>query len=861
VTPEQWQQVKKVLAAALERASEERQAYLDGVSAEPSLRREVESLIAAHEQGDSSFLERPAVEGGMLKSGTKLGPCEILALLGAGGMGEVYRARDTRLERDVAVKVLPPGLLADEAARRRFRNEALALAKLNHANIGGVYEFDRQGDLDFLVMEYVPGATLAERLTQGALPEKEVATLGTQIAAALEEAHEHGLVHRDLKPGNIMVTPKGQVKVLDFGLARLLRPMSQAAAKAETLSETQGLSGTLPYMAPEQLRGEPADARTDIHAAGAVLYEMATGQRPFSQAHGPQLIAAILNELPRPPRSLNPRVSLGLESAILKALDKEPENRYQSAKELGVDLRRLAAPTLLVVRPAARPRRVRRAALVTALAAAFLLAILVGLNLGGWRQRLLGKAAGPRIQSIAVLPLENLTGDSAQEYFADGMTDALITDLARISSLRVISRTSAMRYKGARKTLAEIAQELNVDAFVEGSVVRSANRVRINAQLIQAAPERHLWANAYERDLTDVVALQGDVARAVATEIQIKLTPQEQARLAGPRQVNPEAYEAYLKGRYYWEKRNEAAINTAIEYFEQAIKVDPNFALAYAGLADAYNIAGFGVVASMPRAEAAARCKAAAVKALELDNSLAEAHTALALLKQVADRDWAGAEVEFRRALELNPGYANAYLWYSQFLRKMGRRDEDLAMTRRALQLDPISPIMLRNMGLALWRWGDIDQAIEQFRKALEIDPNRFNVLLALGWAHTEKGMYAEATAELQKALTLSPGNTLAQGALAYVYAVTGRRAEAGKILNELKRLPKERGASYQIALIYVGLGRNEEALGWVEKAVEDRSIVFWQFAKNWELDPLRKDPRFQELMRRAEMAENRIRK
>jgi TolB-like protein/DNA-binding winged helix-turn-helix (wHTH) protein/Tfp pilus assembly protein PilF len=498
---------------------------------------------------------------------------------------------------------------------------------------------------------------------------------------------------------------------------------------------------------------------------------------------------------------------------------------------------------------------------ITAPVFVVLLVVVIGVNPGGWRNRLLPRSPAGSIQSIAVLPLENLTGDPAQEYFADGMTDAMITDLARVSSLRVISRTSAMRYKGSGKPLGEIARELNVDAFVEGSVVRSGNRVRINAQLIQAVPERHLWANAYERDLADVVALQGDVARAIVTEIQIKLTPQELARLAGPRRVNPEAYEAYLKGRYYWEKRNEPAINTAIEYFEQAIKIDPNFALAYAGLADAYYIAGFGVVASMPRAEAAAKGKAAALRALELDDSLAEAHTALAVLKEEADRDWPGAEVEFRRALELNPGYANACLWYSQFLRQMGRRDEDFAMTRRALQLDPMSPIMLRNMGLALWWWGDVDQAIEQFRRALEIDPNRFNVLLVLGWAYMQKGMYAEATAELQKALTLSPGNILAEGGLAYVYAVTGRRAEAEKILNQLKKLPKERGASYFIAIIYVGLGRNEEALGWLEEAVEDHSVGSWQFAKNWELDPLRKDPQFQELMRRAEMAENRIRK
>jgi TolB-like protein/DNA-binding winged helix-turn-helix (wHTH) protein/Tfp pilus assembly protein PilF len=511
----------------------------------------------------------------------------------------------------------------------------------------------------------------------------------------------------------------------------------------------------------------------------------------------------------------------------------------------------LKPATEVVVPSAVRP--VARRLWITTLSVAVLLSVVIGVNPRGWRDRFLGRSPAVHIQSIAVLPLQNLTGDPTQEYFADGMTEALITDLAQINTLTVISQTSVMRYKGSSKSLPQIAKELNVEGVVEGAVVRSGNRVRIDAQLIYAPTDRHFWAKSYERGMSDVLSLQREVAQAIANEIRAKLTPSEQAHLASARPVNPEAYEAYLKGRYYFEKRSGPALNTAIEYYEQAIKIDPNFALAYAGLADAYNIAGFGLALSMPQGEAGAKSRAAAVKAVELDGSLAEAHTALAHSLQDADRDWAASETEYRRAIELNPGYANAYLWYSQLLReRSGRRAEDLAMTRRALQLDPMSPIMLRNMGSALWWWGDIDQAIEQYRKALAIDPNRFNVLLVMGGALTEKGMYAEATADLQKALTLSPGNIRAQGILGYIYAITGRRAEARKILNQLKRLPNKPLAPQEIALIYAALGRNEEALRWLQKTAETPNTVNPHYPLF--VDPrfreLRNDPRFQESMR-----------
>ena len=506
VSPEQaerWQKVEKIYHAALDRELSLRDAFVnEACGGDESLRQEVESLLT-QEGATGSFLEAPALEvaarglaqeqarpegdeGGMV--GRTLSRHRVLAKLGAGGMGEVYRARDECLDRDVALKVLPAHTLADEAARKRFRKEALALSKLNHPNIATVHDFDTQDDVDFLVMEYVAGATLAKRITGGALPEKEVAQLGIQVAAALEEAQEQGVVHRDLKPGNVMVTPKGQAKVLDFGLAKLVRPVTDTAA-TESLTETPAAAGTLPYMPPEQLQGKVVDARTDLYALGALLYEMGTGQRAFPERESHRLITAILHETPQPPRALNREVSAGLESIILKALEKDPEHRYQSARELRVDLERLSGPEPFLAVPR-RPGLTRRQLVGMAGAAMVaLLAVPLGLNVGGLRDRLLGTATAPRIQSIAVLPLENLSGDPEQDYFADGMTEALITDLGKLSALRVISRRSVMRYRGSDKPLPEIARELNVDAVLDGSTLRSGDQVRITAQLIHAATD------------------------------------------------------------------------------------------------------------------------------------------------------------------------------------------------------------------------------------------------------------------------------------------------------------------------------------------------------------------------------------
>ena len=571
--------------------------------------------------------------------GKSISHYRVTEKLGAGGMGEVYRAHDERLDRDVALKVLPAGLLADEPARKRFRKEALMLSKLNHPNIATVHDFDTQEGVDFLVMEYVAGTTLAEKLAGRALPEKEVARLGTQMAAALEEAHEQGVVHRDLKPGNVMVTPKGQAKVLDFGLAKLVRPESETAV-TESLTETPAAAGTFPYMAPEQLRGETVDARTDLHALGVLLYEMATGQRPFPEAQGPRLIDAILNTAPVPPSRFQPRLSTELERIILKCLEKEPENRYQSAQEIGVDLRRLgSSPSVSAVREPIASRIPWQRAGVASLAVVAFLAVLFALNVGGLRERLLGPPTPGRIESLAVLPLENISGDPQEDYFADGMTDALIDELAQIGALKVISRTSVMQYKGVKKPLPEIGRELDVDAVVEGSVLRAEGQVRITAQLIEAATDRHLWSKSYQRDMRDVLALQSEVAQAIAREIKIAVTPEEKMRLASARTVNPEAYQLYLIGRFYWNRRSEEGFKNAIDHFQRAIEIDPAFAPAYTGLADSYILLGtWGFV---PFKEANPIAKAAAQKALEIDESLAEAHASLGLYHQVV-WDWGG---------------------------------------------------------------------------------------------------------------------------------------------------------------------------------------------------------------------------
>ncbi len=771
----------------------------------------------------------------------------MLEQIAAGGMGVVYRAHDQRLERDVAIKVLPTGILADEAARKRFRKEALAISGLNHPNIATVYDFDSQDGIDFLVMELISGSDIDQKVAAGALAEKEIVALGRQIAEGLAAAHERGIIHRDLKPGNLRVTPDGRLKILDFGLARVAPP-ARLEAPTQSLA-TDTVAGTLPYMAPEQLAGEPPDQRSDIYATGMVLYEMATGRRPFIDKLTTKLTDAILHQAPVTPRAFNTNVSPELERIILKCLEKDPSHRYHSARELEIDLRRLISGESAVSVPA-RPL-LRTFSNTLRIVAAGTILFAAGLAFVLFRGRERQAPAPTGIHSLAVLPLANFSNDAAQDYFADGMTDELTTELARISALRVISRTSAMQYKGAHKPLPQIAKELNVDAVVEGSVLRAGNQVRITAQLIRAASDTHLWAESYDGDLRDVLHLQKQVARNIAQQIQVALTPQEQSLLAANRPVDPEVHDLYLRGLYSLGKGDERGFTQAIEYFERAAAKDPGYAAAYAGVAEGYYNLSTNY---WPPREAMPKAKAAALKALQLDENLSEAHSALGGVHYFYDWDWAGAEQEARRARELNPNNADAYDVMANYLSTIGRLDDSVSEIDRAHAINPRSvPIMMdRIIITAMAR--KYETAIADGQEATASEPDAGALHAWLSVAYVLAGHHKEGIAEAEAGYRLDD-NPLHESILAAAYARGGQKTDAEKVLADLKeKLKKRYSCSYEVGIAYVFLKRPDTAFQLFEKAYQDRSDCMPMLGVDPRLDEIRSDPRYRDLLRRLDL-------
>jgi eukaryotic-like serine/threonine-protein kinase len=759
---------------------------------------------------------------------------KILEKLGAGGMGVIYRAEDARLGRHVALKFLPDELTSDQQALARFRREARAASGLNHPHICTIYDIDESERGAFIAMELLEGRTLRDLIAGRPLSTDQMLDLALQIIDALDAAHRKGVIHRDIKPPNIFVTTDGKAKVLDFGLAKLtygeagsFGGSDTATVSADPLTTYGAVLGTMAYMSPEQARGEELDARTDLFSFGAVLHEMATGHPAFAGAAPAVLYDAIMNRSARPASRLNPAVPSALEQIINKALEKDRELRYQSAADLRADLRRLAQsisvkPGIVDVRPVDTTR-----------AAAS-------------RRQGVRSARRKPIRSLAVLPLADYSRDPEQEYFADGMTEALIADLAKLGALRVISRTSAMRYKGTGKSLPEIAAELNVDAVVEGSVLRAGSRVRITAQLIDAATDSHLWAENYEREMQDVLILQSEVARAIAREIDVVVTSEDHRRLETTRKVHPEAYEACLKGRFHWYKLSRDHMRTAEGYFRLALDRDPDCALAYAGLANVMLIrADIGVV---PPGEAYSGAISAATKALLLDESLAEVHVILANCRLLGEWDWAGAEMEFRKAIRLNPNYVDAHFFYGDFLISMRRLDEAQSEVDRALQLDPYNSFFQSFYGWHLVYRRQYDEAMVQLDKTVRMEPDFPAARMGLWGALYKKGAYDEALAASKVFFSLIGDAEVAaalegEGEAGYRHAM--RRA-AGIMSSRSTHVPRVR-----VARLFAHAGESERALEWLEKAHDRRETPLIHLGVAWDWDSLRPEPRFRDLLRR----------
>jgi TolB-like protein/Tfp pilus assembly protein PilF len=733
--------------------------------------------------------------------------------------------------------VLKEEFASDPDRLRRFEQEARSASALNHPNIVTIHDIrlrhpsaeasakaegyggqvGKTQDIDFIVMEFVEGRTLRAMLAEGPLPVSKLLRFATQIAEGLAKAHSAGIIHRDLKPENLMVTSDGYVKILDFGLAKLMPVPSQIGSEIETVTKgtKEGMIvGTLQYMSAEQAAGRPLDYRSDQFSLGSILHEMATGRRAFERETGPETLAAVMRDEPESLAKLNPSLPPPLDWIVRRCIAKDPEERYDSTRDLARELKSLADGSHTGISTTTKD----------------------------WD-------AGKAIESIAVLPLVNASGDPEQEYLADGMTEALIFDLAKLQALRVISRTSAMRYKGTEKSLPEIAKELNVDAVVEGSLLRAGRRVRVRAQLIEASSDTHLWAESYERDFEDLLDLQSDIAQAIAKEIQVAVSPEESRGLASPLSVNPEAYESYLKGRFYYYKFSRGDFDTAMEYFHRALEKNPNYALAYVGIAETW--IGRAESGFVPIREGFPKAKSAAMKALELDDSLAKAHGSLANLSFGYEWDWGGAETEYRRAIELNPNDADVRFFYGDFLMSMRRPEEAMVEVDRAFRLDPLNSFFQCFYGWHLLYLHRSDDAVAQLRKTARIEPNMTSAHLGLWGAFYQKRMYEEALAEALKFFELL-------GDVDVVEALERGSSEAGyegamKLAAETLEEHSKRShvPGVRIARLFAHAGENAQALDWLERAFEEREGPLVHLNVGWDWHDLRDEPRFRNLLRR----------
>jgi len=749
-----------------------------------------------------------------LASGSRLGPYQVIAPLGAGGMGEVYKARDTRLGREVALKILPPHLVGDPDRRQRFLREARAASLLNHPNIITIYDIAETGGAHFIVMEYVAGRTLADRMAAGRLETAETLGLTRQIAAAMGKAHGAGITHRDLKPANIMITPEGVVKVLDFGLAKLEEPRGDEEATA--LGTQAGMiMGTAAYMSPEQASGKPVDARSDIFSFGLVLYEMLSGQRAFAGDNAITVMAAILHQEARPLREVAPQVPAELEDVTARCLRKDPAARFQSIFAVIQALEAPAAPPAI---------------------------------------------AAEAVPSIAVLPFANLSADKENEYFSDGLAEEIINALTHVKGLRVIARTSSFAFRGKEYELGEIGSRLKVGAILEGSVRKAGNRVRVTAQLINVADESHLWSERYDRELADVFAVQDEIARAVVDALEVRLTGARSSPPAPRHAINPEAYDCFLRGRFYSRRLTGQDMAAAIDLLQKAIEIDPGYAVAHAELGSFRQTMGFfGHIC--PR-DLMGPAKSSIERALALDDTLAEAHAYLARHLFLYEFRWEEAERHFRRAMELNPGTSRPVHYYGfEFMSCLGRNEEGIRVGKRALELDPISPLNRFGMAWLYTSVGRYEEALREARLGLEADPKHWLSQSALAWAQINSGRLLEGVASLEQAVAMGPPKVWVNGSLVGAWVRVGKEKEAQQIRDDLVAFRGEHYVSATtLGVMEINLGNIDEGLRWLETSYEERDPTLPFLPKGiaampgFELEAIRTHPRWLALVRKMNL-------
>ncbi|HEY6119778.1 MAG TPA: protein kinase [Pyrinomonadaceae bacterium] len=905
---ERFRRIDEVFQLAVKLPPERWSSFLAAACGQDrDLRAEVESLLTAHQEA-GNFIAGSASDAAtaLLESDwqqpAEVGQYKIERLIGAGGMGRVYLAEDPRLRRRVALKLLPVEFCKDRQRAARFLREAQAASALNHPNICTIHEINEHNDVTFIAMEYVEGRTLSEKIEDG-MEIVEIVDIALQVADGLAEAHSHGIVHRDVKPANIIVNSRGRVKVLDFGLAKKMATESEAETQ-QILSQAGMILGTAAYMSPEQARGTPVDARTDVWSLGVVLYEMVAGEKPFSGSTTTDLLAAILTKEPESLRKFNHEVPLELERLVMKALCKDRDERYKSAQPLFSDLEqlkrglefgnkhavssnlskealseaydkgaalKLGTPIELALEERSYPtkpvaieamtkegqtadssvdagpakRTINRSAAIVAIPILALAAVGFAL----WSNHTRNSTAR-QINSLAVMPFVNESGSADVEYLSDGMTESLINSLSRLPRLSVKARSSVFRYKGKNIEPQQVASELSVQAVLNGRVVQRGDDLTLYLSLVDARDGSQLWGEQYNRKLADLLTLQGDIARDVSRNVQARLSGADEQRLSKGYTTNTEAYQLYLKGHYHFARLTVPELQTGISYFQKAIEVDPGYAVAYAGLANSYR--ALTLSGEMPPTELLPKAKLMAQKAVALDDSLGEGHAALGIVTFFYDWKWTEAENEFKRALELDPNSSDTHQFYAIMLMGLGRSAEAVAEIKRAVELDPLNLLTNAQEAQILFYAGQYDQALASARKASELDPNYWFAHFWASAAYTEKGMFSEAIEEASKSRQVLRVGTHQTAFLAYALAKSGQQAAARAELDEVLKLSARQFVSpYNVAVIYNGLGDREQTLAWLERGYKEKDpkMVIMKVEPKW--NNLRDDPRFINLLQR----------